>query len=376
VYRACIHCCQDLGQNEVIEPFPVGRRLAFDSAKGRLWVVCPHCGRWNLTPLEERWEAVEECERRFRGLRLRAQTSNIGLGRLSEGLELVRIGKPLRPEFAAWRYGREFGRRRTRQILGATGVGLALGGIAAVGAYAGVLIFVPHVLGLLIGHAQSTFKPALSVDLPRGPGRSWQVSTEDAMILPDPVSGFRLSMRHHFGHAELAGDEARRWLSYLLARVNRAGGSDGLVTDAVKQIEAASPDAFITQLAEESARLWAVDGEKIRAVEAEANKQLFWHDYRDRHNSLARLFGEEDDSHPINRAGLSRLPATRRLALEMALHESTEQRAIDGELAALETAWREAEEIAGIADNLLLPEGVNARIAAANAAASRESGRG
>jgi hypothetical protein len=30
VYRACIHCCQDLGQNDVIEPFPIGRRLAFD----------------------------------------------------------------------------------------------------------------------------------------------------------------------------------------------------------------------------------------------------------------------------------------------------------------------------------------------------------
>jgi hypothetical protein len=62
VYRACIHCCQDLERHEVIEPFPIGRRLAFDPAKGRLWVVCSHCGRWNLTPLEERWEAVEECE--------------------------------------------------------------------------------------------------------------------------------------------------------------------------------------------------------------------------------------------------------------------------------------------------------------------------
>ncbi len=50
-----------------IEHFPVGRRLAFDAAKGRLWVVCHHCGRWNLSPLEERWEAIEECERLFRG---------------------------------------------------------------------------------------------------------------------------------------------------------------------------------------------------------------------------------------------------------------------------------------------------------------------
>jgi hypothetical protein len=39
----------------------------------------------------------------------------------------------------------------------------------------------------------------------------------------------------------------------------------------------------------------------------------------------------------------------------MALHESTERVAMEGELAALEAAWREAEEIATIADDLFLP---------------------
>jgi hypothetical protein len=41
------------------------------------------------------------------------------------------------------------------------------------------------------------------------------------------------------------------------------------------------------------------------------------------------------------------------LALEMALHEESERRALQGELAGLEAAWREAEEIAQIADSLL-----------------------
>jgi hypothetical protein len=40
------------------------------------------------------------------------------------------------------------------------------------------------------------------------------------------------------------------------------------------------------------------------------------------------------------------------LALEMALHEETERRAMEGELAVLEAMWREAEEIAAIADRL------------------------
>ena len=82
-------------RNEAIEQFPVGRRLAFDAAKGRLWVVCRKCERWNLSPLEERWEAIEECERPFRATRLRVSTDNIGLAQLlPEGLELVRIGDP------------------------------------------------------------------------------------------------------------------------------------------------------------------------------------------------------------------------------------------------------------------------------------------
>src|SRR5829696_6237805 len=124
MYSTCLFCQASLGKNEAIEHFQVGRRLAFDAAKGRLWVVCRKCARWNLTPLEERWEAIEECERAFSSTRMRVSTDNVGLARLSEGLELVRIGKPQRPEFAAWRYGDDFGRRHRRYV--------AYTGIAAV----------------------------------------------------------------------------------------------------------------------------------------------------------------------------------------------------------------------------------------------------
>src|SRR5438046_8812217 len=127
MYSTCLFCNHDLGTNEVIERFPIGRRLAFDGSKGRLWVVCRKCERWNLTPLEERWEAIEECERAFRATRLRVSTDQIGLARLKEGLELVRIGDPQRPEMAAWRYGDQFGRRRRRQYLIGGGVVLAAG---------------------------------------------------------------------------------------------------------------------------------------------------------------------------------------------------------------------------------------------------------
>ena len=44
---------------------------------------------------------------------MRVSSDQIGLATLSEGLDLVRIGTPLRSEFAAWRYG---GRRRKRRL--------------------------------------------------------------------------------------------------------------------------------------------------------------------------------------------------------------------------------------------------------------------
>ena len=44
------------------------------------------------------------------------------------------------------------------------------------------------------------------------------------------------------------------------------------------------------------------------------------------------------------------------------MHEDVERRALEGELAELERAWREAEEIAGIADQLLLPDNIDDRL--------------
>jgi hypothetical protein len=58
-------------------------------------------------------------------------------------------------------------------------------------------------------------------------------------------------------------------------------------------------------------------------------------------------------------SGLFSLPREERLALEMALHEEAERRAMQGELTELEAAWRNAEEIAGIADSLLVSPDVD-----------------
>jgi hypothetical protein len=69
-------------------------------------------------------------------------------------------------------------------------------------------------------------------------------------------------------------------------------------------------------------------------------------------SDAARRFERSDE----RGQSLETLPLEIRLALEMASHEDTERRALEGELALLEAAWRQAEEIASIADDLLTPE--------------------
>jgi hypothetical protein len=50
------------------------------------------------------------------------------------------------------------------------------------------------------------------------------------------------------------------------------------------------------------------------------------------------------------------------LAFEMALHEEREQLALAGELAPLRAAWEEAEQVAAIADGLLVPAAVDEKL--------------
>jgi hypothetical protein len=60
-------------------------------------------------------------------------------------------------------------------------------------------------------------------------------------------------------------------------------------------------------------------------------------------------------SRDMKAGNMGALPAPTRLGLEMALQEEQERRAMEGELWALAAAWREAEAIAKISDDLLVP---------------------
>lgn len=355
MYSHCIFCRQALGSNEVVESFAVGRRLAFDAAKGRLWVVCPRCERWNLSPLEERWEAVEECERHFRSTRLRVATDNIGLARLSEGLELVRIGRPERPEFAAWRYGDRFGRRRRRRMLQA-GLGLGAVGIIATGGWAwGIGAF-----GLwytLLKEARNSLRgdpdkvvAHLAVD--GNPDlRLKRRDLPNVFLLPsEDREPWQLAIPGKRQEHRLSGEHALHAAGLLLPHMNAYGGSVRRVQEAVRYLsELRRPTDAFAQVA--------------------ASMQKHRNATYPEHEWLA-----QETRFPSHR--ITDQPAVVRLALEMAAHEETERRAMEGELAFLEQAWREAERIAAIADTLGLGDRIERRLQRLRGKASTgESGR-
>ena len=326
MYSTCLFCHASLGANEAIEHFQVGRRLAFDSAKGRLWVVCRTCERWNLSPLEERWEAIEECERRFEGTRMRVSTDNIGLAKLPEGIELVRIGAALRPEFAAWRYGDQFGRRRRRTMLQA-GLGLgALGAVVAGGMAVGAGIggfgwmIMQSARYIIDGNPRTvlgnvTADDGETIAVRRLHLRRMRWRLDERSGEPTLAIGFKR------GLVTLRGDEARKQAGVLIVHANRRGGNRKQVQQAVDRIQiAGSAEALLT-----------------------ASQNLH-------PPPLYKKNSGSDNTPPFG------LVPEQRLALEMALHEEQERRALQGELLALEQAWREAEDIAKIADNLLVPE--------------------
>ena len=361
MYTACIFCTGPLGSNESLEQFPVGKRLAFDSKKGRLWVVCPNCQRWNLTPIESRWEAIEQAERLFRERRIRAQTDNIGLAKLSDGTELVRIGRALRPEFAAWRYGRVFGQRfRRRALTVGAGTAVIAGGAAVIGVpLVSALATLPPVW--MIG--AHFLVPLFAM---RGRLRSTRVVGGDGKVLrvyradldhtrltggeeggTDP---WRLHLRHSYGRVDLEGERARRALGAILARVNRGGAASGTVRDATSLMADAGAPEQVARMVAGVAKARAGNF----SVEYAAYQRGDWlrEPFKpDRISKQSWTRGQE----PTNPGALPRLPRALRLALEMSLHEDSEQAALDGELALLAAAWREAEELAAIADGLLTP---------------------
>lgn len=352
MYSTCIFCHTALGANEVVEHFPLGRRLAFDAARGRLWVVCARCSRWNLTPLEARWEAIEECERLFRGTRLRVSTENVGLARVREGLELVRIGAPQRPEFAAWRYGPQFARRYWRTV----GMTAATGAVFQIPFTIAGHSLLESALPVVVGVSVMAQVPLIARDVLRARRRVANVAADqgDTMVVRGFYAGSAaLSRSPDHDEMELRvfdgtrvtavrGPELVPLLGRLLAWTNQAGAWKRSVRKSVLALEQhGGPEGFLESVSRRP---------NWRPADAFYRWQM-------------RMKPTDANRWVANPPSIKTMPLVDRLALEMATNEESERVAMEGELRALEQAWRDAEEIAAIADDLLLPNGVRQLLA-------------
>ena len=345
MYRHCPSCTRDLGRNEALEHFPVGKRLAYDVARGRLWALCPRCRSWNLAPIEERWEAVEEAERSFQGALEGLSTENIALGRLPDGTELVRIGRAKAPELAGWRYAKRIDARwrKARWVGGVSGAGWV---IWASGGYGLLAPAAPLVVAGALGYGAwaRARERRNRLEIPgddREPGdpparilKPGELAR--AILVPaaagEPEEAWGLQVRSFgFRPLDIPPELRNRALRLALLDLNRQIGKPDHVRRALDRVlEAGNPERA-TALA-------------IRTLE----QGRAWESH------LGRPWG--------NPLALQGADPVMRLALEIAANEEVERVALEGELHRLELEWREAEEIAAISDDLLVPAWIRDRI--------------
>lgn len=361
MWAACLFCHSHLGRNVLLPTFPVGARIAFDPLRGRLWVLCPRCTRWNLSPLEERWEAIEDAERLFRGSQIRISTDNIGLAELPDGLTLVRVGPAPRPELATWRYGRLLRRHFARASPGRVAIRAAgelsrvvTRDIARAVRRAGLPAPGYDALTWLRIHV---FPERVLTVVPTAAGEQLLIRAahlEHAeLVRPERRGQWRIVVPHDTGTATLIGDAGLRTAGKLFAALNGVGASRDQVQSAFRKLEdAGNPDGYFTRVAALALRTaWGrfpdatADGDVMPPHPSDAERLALY--------LTSRSFWGRGAIGSEPRTALPKLPMVDRLALEMAANEDSERRAMDGALAELEAAWREAEEIAAIADNLL-----------------------
>lgn len=205
--------------------------------------------------------------------------------------------------------------------MACSGVGLVAGA-----GFFGLIGFAPFFLDRILLHrgevrrAQRVVRKYALTGVRGTVAKSKNVSIR--IIRSEEAPGWGLRFAHETRIRDFHGREALHIAHLVSPLVNIEGGDKDFVRMAVREIElAGSPEKYFS-----------------RILSFTEKKQWQY-------------------------GGIAEYPNEMRLAFEMASHEETERVAMEGELAQLENDWREAEEIAAIADNLFLPQAVTDFIA-------------
>jgi hypothetical protein len=311
MYSTCLYCSGSMGSNATLEFLPIGRRVAFDEALGRLWVICRWCGKWNLVPFDTRLETIEHCARLFRDSPTRFSTDNIGLAQLHEGLDLIRIGPALKPEFAAWRYSYQLAKRRP--------------------------LFTLPLIGPVLYFVAGGEQPVSREPLLRDP---W---TDKLVVVP----------RGALGEVALVVTEGLQWRLEVPYRAEDEPwiGPERPAIPSIRDV----PSIGLFQ----HDRLFPTLGRLLPAIDIHRaprhrlqNALQLVEKIREPAGLLEYVAGRKLKYATQRRFILREVSDEVRLALEMVAHEETERRAMEGELRLLEREWKQAEAVAAIADAL------------------------
>lgn len=331
VVHRCLFCHSPFSDGWRFGGLPPAWRIAFDTLRERIWVVCGSCYRWNLWPPEEQGGALAALSRvaKDRGQVL-VRTENITLLAVGEML-LIRVGDATLHERAWWRYGREvLTREKAYRSTGARLSAYAYGALAAVaesvgfgdrnfrvrfeeGMTAEVLRWRRFGWAAWFGRLKcpscGSFLRAARFDL------SWwfcpMLDDQGRLALGVPCPRCDPWTPEKVYH--LRGYEAESVLRRVLAYQNITGAGEQAVKEAVGHMEAAgSPEVF-----------------------------------------MKSILGEG----PF----LRELAFSQAVALEISLNEGVERRALETEARGLEFMWRREEELARIMDEELDPRGLKSR---------------
>ncbi len=320
MYATCAFCSGALGGDGGASGLGIGKRFAYDGWKSRAWVICQRCARWNLTPFDTRLDAIAALEKMAASGRVAATTEQVALVRAGP-YDVVRVGKPPRIEMAGWRYGERVKARERERLkvvipvtLAALGATIALN-VAAGGSVGGFLWQVPNISSQIytgiVGNRKVNIEPPVC-------GRCGAI-----MVL----------RAKHVLHARLTRT-AHEDLGLLL-RCPRCEAVGAL-------LEGADAERALRH------GLTYVNLKKGRRIRRKAEEAA---SYVERHGGPDQLI--------VNAAqrelAVSTLRGAEGLAMEMAVDERAEVRDLERE-------WRRADEIAEIADNLLVPPAIEQQL--------------
>jgi hypothetical protein len=287
LFTKCLFCGCGFPRNSLFNLVPPGERLAYDPERSRIWSICARCQRWNLIPIDDRYDAIDVLERAVsdRGHFL-AGTANISWYQVDD-ISVIRIGPARLIERVSWRYGRElikrgrsYERPRTRFVAATLGAFARLG--EAFGAF----------------ELDRDWGPSGAADILRWQrfgSVAWTGRTPCPYchsVLHTLYFGVSWWLRPRFDHGRLVvgvpctrcdpwtprnvfdvtGTSAQQLLRRALAYQHIAGASEREVTHATKLIErSGSAERLVLDLSDGRTSLWSLGPLRTLALEIAAN---------------------------------------------------------------------------------------------------------